>query len=89
MNTAMTASELPVPTATSFAVAGASADIDRLLAVHLHGLDELLRALSETGDAVSSGLHATASARCGTIGQDVRVSLPGDRMLEGRATGLD
>ncbi|MFJ4173836.1 biotin--[acetyl-CoA-carboxylase] ligase [Microbacterium sp. NPDC089696] len=89
VNTAMTTAELPVPTATSFAVLGAVADVDRLLADYLLGLDGLVAGLVATGDAVASGLHATVTARCATIGQDVRVSLPGERMLEGRAVRLD
>ncbi|KNY07455.1 biotin--[acetyl-CoA-carboxylase] ligase [Microbacterium sp. GCS4] len=89
VNTAMTASELPVPTATSFAVLGVVADADRLLSDYLIGLDGMIAGLAETGDAVASGLHAAASARCSTIGREVRVSLPGDRILEGRAIRLD
>lgn len=89
VNTAMTASALPVPTATSFAVLGVEADVDRLLTDYLQALDGLLAGLAEKGDAVSSGLHAAATARCVTLGRDVRVSLPGDRILEGRALRLD
>lgn len=89
VNTAMTASELPVPTATSFAVLGVEVDADRLLADYLGAFDHALSGLRESGDATASGLHAAATARCATIGQDVRVSLPGDRTLEGRAIALD
>lgn len=89
VNTAMTAAELPVPTATSFAVLGVEADADRLLASYLRALDRLVAELAGAGDAVSSGLHGSVSARCATIGLDVSVSLPGDFVLVGRATGLD
>lgn len=89
VNTAMTASELPVPTATSFAVLGVEPDVDRLLAGYLARLRSSLAALAASGDAVTGGLHAAVSGRCSTIGRDVRVSLPGDRVLEGRAAGLD
>jgi BirA family biotin operon repressor/biotin-[acetyl-CoA-carboxylase] ligase len=89
VNTAMTASQLPVPTATSFAVLGVEVDADRLLAAYLRTLDQLVVELAASGDAVSSGLHAAASERCATIGLDVRVSLPGDSVLVGRATALD
>ncbi|QDE34409.1 biotin--[acetyl-CoA-carboxylase] ligase [Microbacterium foliorum] len=89
VNTAMTESQLPVPTATSFAVLGVAADADRLLATYLRGLDELVADLAAAGDAVSSGLHAAASRRCATIGLDVRVSLPGGSVLVGTATALD
>ncbi|WP_235559887.1 biotin--[acetyl-CoA-carboxylase] ligase [Microbacterium sp. Leaf159] len=89
VNTAMTASDLPVPTATSFAVLGAEVDADRLLSVYLRDLDTLVAALAAAGDAVSSGLHAAAVDRCATIGLEVRVSLPGDRVLVGTAAALD
>lgn len=89
VNTAMTAQQLPVTTATSFAVAGGMVDEDRLVADYLRGLEFQLAALTETGDAVGSGLHAAVAARCSTIGRRVRVSMPGDQTLEGVATGLD
>lgn len=89
VNTAMTASELPIPTATSFAVLGVEPDVDRLLADYLRGFDSLLSALAAAGDAMSSGLHAAVSARCGTLGRAVRASLPGGRTLEGIAVSLD
>ena len=89
VNTAMPASALPVSTATSFAVLGSEADADRLIADYLRALDGLLRALAASGDAVSSGLHAAVTARCSTLGLAVRVSLPGERMLEGVARALD
>ncbi|WP_164233493.1 biotin--[acetyl-CoA-carboxylase] ligase [Microbacterium hydrocarbonoxydans] len=89
VNTAMTATELPVPTATSFAALGVQADVDRMLADYLRALDDLVAELATTGDAVRSGLHGAVTARCGTLGLDVRISLPGDRILEGVATSLD
>ena len=89
VNTAMTAPQLPVTTATSFAVAGVTVDEDRLLADYLSALDFQLAALAQTGDAVASGLHAAVTARCSTIGRRVRVSMPGDQTLEGVAVGLD
>ncbi|WP_217183465.1 biotin--[acetyl-CoA-carboxylase] ligase [Streptomyces sp. AC495_CC817] len=89
VNTAMTDAQLPVPTATSFAALGATADVDRLLADYLRRLDSLLEALVSSGDAVSSGLHDAVTRRCATVGLPVRVMLPGDRTLEGVATGVD
>lgn len=89
VNTAMTAAELPVPTATSFAVLGVRADADRLISVYLRELDRRISDLVEAGDAVASGLHAAVSARCATIGLDVRVTLPGDRTLDGTAVAVD
>lgn len=89
VNTAMTAEQLPVPTATSFAAVGAVADADRLIADYLTRLDALLGALHRGAHAVSSGLHADAVARCATLGRQVRVMLPGGAELTGTATGID
>lgn len=89
VNTAMTSEQLPVPTATSFAALDVAVDEDRLLAAYLRGLDAHLTALAAAGDAVSSGLHGAVTARCATIGQEVRVSMPGGRTLEGTAIALD
>lgn len=89
VNTAMTTSDLPVPSATSFAVVGVEVDADLLLSRYLRDLDALVAALTAAGDAAASGLHAAASDRCATIGLDVRVTLPGGRALVGTATALD
>lgn len=89
VNTAMTAEQLPVPTATSFAALGVSVDVDRLAADFLSGLDLLLTGLVTAGDAEESGLRRAVEERCLTIGQDVAVSLPDGSALRGRARGLD
>jgi BirA family biotin operon repressor/biotin-[acetyl-CoA-carboxylase] ligase len=87
VNTAMTAQQLPVPTATSFADLGATADEDALLAAYLEALDRYLSALTANG--AGSGVRSAVTARCGTIGQAVRVSLPSGLAQEGTATGID
>lgn len=89
VNTAMTSEELPVPTATSFALEGVAVDADRLLARYLDGLDTLVGGIATSGDAVASGVHEAVLRRCATIGSAVRVTLPGGRMLEGVAVALD
>jgi BirA family biotin operon repressor/biotin-[acetyl-CoA-carboxylase] ligase len=89
VNTAMTVSQLPVESATSFAVLGAQADVDKLLADYLRALGAFVTALTESGEAERSGVHSAVSARCATIGRDVRVSLPGGEALRGMASGLD
>lgn len=89
VNTAMTADELPVPTATSFAALGVEADVDRLLVDYLTGLDTTLRELVRTEDAVRAGLHEQVTARCLTLGADVDVSLPDGTLLHGRARRLE
>jgi len=89
VNTAMTAEQLPVPTAVSFTALDVEADADRLIADYLTRLDALIDALHRGEDAVSSGLHAATVARCVTLGQQVRVLLPGAAELNGTARGID
>lgn len=89
VNTAMTVEQLPVPTATSFAVLGVDADDDQLLAGYLEALDRHLSALVATEDAVASGLHGAVTDRCATLGKAVRVSMPAGRIVEGVATAID
>ncbi|WP_345941166.1 biotin--[acetyl-CoA-carboxylase] ligase [Microbacterium sp. Se63.02b] len=89
VNTAMTSAQLPVPTATSFGALGVAADDDRLLAAYLRLLDALVSELNATGGALQSGLHSAATARCATLGQAVRVSMPGGHVVEGTAAALD
>lgn len=89
VNTAMTEQQLPVTTATSFAVSGGVVDEDRLLAEYLGAFDRHLEHLVASGDATRSGLHAHATTRSATLGRTVRVLLPGDRTLEGTAAALD
>ncbi len=88
VNTAMTAEQLPVPTATSFAALGATADPDELIAMFLTGLDRAVRELRRAGTADASGLRARVEARCLTLGRDVVVSLPDGSSLHGVARGL-
>ncbi len=92
INTAMTAEQLPVPTATSFATLGVSVTpdlVDTLLADYLAALGELMGALLlEDGDAVRAGVHAEVEALCGTIGSAVRVHLPDGSELVGEALRL-
>ncbi|WP_336645086.1 biotin--[acetyl-CoA-carboxylase] ligase [Microbacterium sp. USHLN186] len=89
VNTAMTAAELPVPTATSFAMLGVAVNADALLAEYLIGLRARIVALSRDGDAMASGLHDAVAARCLTLGRPVQVSLPDGELLHGRAVRLE
>ncbi len=75
--------QLPVPTGTSLALAGAG-DVDRtaLVAAYLHRLAELL-------DEAGADTRAGYRRRCLTIGQDVALSLPDGETLEGRAVAVD
>jgi BirA family biotin operon repressor/biotin-[acetyl-CoA-carboxylase] ligase len=91
LNVTVRAAELPSPEATSLALAGAaSTDRDPLVR-------ELLRALARryerwrdaTGDAEASGLRRAYLENCRTLGQDVRVTLPGGEELVGEAATVD
>jgi BirA family biotin operon repressor/biotin-[acetyl-CoA-carboxylase] ligase len=90
VNTAMTAEQLPVASATSLAIEGGDPDPDTVLAGYLGHLRNLVEAyLDADGDAAASGLAARATALCVTLGRDVRVDLPAGTAIEGRATALD
>lgn len=82
INTAMSAQQLPVPTATSFAAQGIDVDADRLLADYLTGLQHGIRSLG------SARLHAEVTERCLTLGQTVDVSLPDGTTLTGTAVRI-
>lgn len=86
VNTAMTTDELPVPSATSFAVLGIDVDEDLLLARYMVGLRDGIAQLAVEGGA---HLRGEIEQLCATVGKDVAVSLPDDSILRGRATGLD
>ncbi|MDJ1112924.1 biotin--[acetyl-CoA-carboxylase] ligase [Microbacterium dauci] len=88
VNTAMTAADLPVPTATSFAARGVVADEDRLLADYLTGLRDAVADIAVGGDAFDR-LRERIGAECSTVGADVRVSLPDGTDLDGRVARLD
>ena len=85
VNTRMTPGQLP--TATSLAIVGADVDPDRLLADYLQGLRRMLAAAVSAEGGV--GVRAEVRELCATLGSEVRVMLPDERTLEGRATGLD
>lgn len=91
LNVSLRPDELPVPSATSLAIErGACLDRDPLLRAVLREVESHYRDWSQAaGDADRSGLRAAYQASSATIGRDVRVELPGERFLEGRATGVD
>ena len=91
LNVTVHADELPGPDATSLLLAGAAyTDRDPLLR-------ELLRALARwyerwrdaSGDPEASGVRRAYLENCRTVGQDVRVSLPGGQDLIGEAATVD
>lgn len=93
LNVSLRESELPMPQATSLAIAGASTQ-DRavLLRAVLRTLGALLAAWEAAGGdpAVGHpGLHASYTRRCVTLGCLVRVELPDGRTVHGRAVEVD
>ena len=90
LNVAATEAELPpagpgslVP--TSLAIVGRpETDRDALLAAILDRLGKLYDVLQAGGEVRDEYV-----AWCGTLGQRVRIELPGDRSLTGTATGID
>jgi BirA family biotin operon repressor/biotin-[acetyl-CoA-carboxylase] ligase len=89
LNVGMTAEELPVPEATSLAVAGQAPDRTELLIAVLASLWESYTAWQEGGDLGGMRLAASYAAACATLGRQVRVALPSGEELTGTATGID
>lgn len=77
--------ELPVPTATSLALAGATVDRTALLGEVLYSLRAQLVSLARSPHAVM-GTYRGLSA---TLDRDVRVDLPGGTAISGRVTNID
>jgi BirA family biotin operon repressor/biotin-[acetyl-CoA-carboxylase] ligase len=91
LNVSVREAELPVPTATSLAVENAACvDRDPLIRAVLREIDRHYRDWTAAdGDADACGLRPAYLAASGTVGREVRVELPGDRVLTGLATGVD
>lgn len=92
LNVSTTPAELPVPTATSLAVEGVEVDRTELLLAILRRLatryDAWVRHPDGAG-AAGAELRAAYTSACATLGRTVRVELPGDQVLNGRAAGVD
>jgi BirA family biotin operon repressor/biotin-[acetyl-CoA-carboxylase] ligase len=90
VNLSLTADQLPTPTSTSLALAGANVTVDDVLSAYLAELAPALDALSSAGGrAAETSIPAAVAARCNTIGQSVRVELPTGEKPVGTATGID
>ncbi|MFC7405025.1 biotin--[acetyl-CoA-carboxylase] ligase [Georgenia alba] len=90
VNVRQTASDLPVPWATSLALLGADIEPPAVLSAVGHELLPLLaRWEAAAGDARAAGLHAEVTAACATVGAQVRTEVPGGDGPAGRAVGLD
>ena len=90
LNVTLRESELPVPTAISLALAGASCtDRDTVLKAVLRAVaDEYLGWRAVAGDGARSVLPRYREL-CVTLGRDVRAELPGGTAVEGRAVEID
>lgn len=86
VNTAMTAEQLPVPTAVSFGTLGLDVDPDALAAAFVERLGALVAQLRSGGGAA---VHDLVQERCLSIGRDIDVSLPDGTSLRGRGTALE
>ena len=90
LNIALRADELPVETATSTSIEGATVSREDLLVDLLDGLRERYLAwVAAGGDPAACGLLEDYRSRCLTLGRQVRAHLPGGDVLEGRATDVD
>lgn len=91
INVTLREHELPVPQACSLAIAGAeSTDRDTLLRALLRSFgDWYTRWSAAGGDADAAGLRDAYLGACVTLGREVRAELPGDRVVTGRASGVD
>ncbi|MFN2478459.1 MAG: biotin--[acetyl-CoA-carboxylase] ligase [Pseudonocardiaceae bacterium] len=91
LNVTLRFDELPVPTATSLAIEQAACtDRDPLLRALLRGLDgELRQWCQHKGDPITSGLRDAYRKHCATLGERVRVELPGQPELIGTAENVD
>jgi BirA family biotin operon repressor/biotin-[acetyl-CoA-carboxylase] ligase len=91
INVSQSADQLPVPSATSLALAGAQ-HVDReamLVALVAAQLEVAQRWRDSGGDARGSGLADEVAAVCSTLGTVVRVELPGGGSVSGLAARLD
>ena len=91
LNVSLRADELPVPTAGSLALAGATGtDRDPLLRAVLRAVEDWYgRWSAADGDPVSSVLLEAYAAGCVTLGRTVRAELPGGDALTGEAVAVD
>ena len=85
INVDQTADELPVPTATSLALAGHPVDRTALFGDVVQSLRLWLGVFAGSPNTFMNQYRG----RSATLDRDVRVSLPGDRVVEGRVANLD
>ncbi len=84
VNTTLASDQLPVPTATSLALAGAEVDPGEVAAAILEALGEWYQRWLGGSD-----LRVDYAARCSSVGRTVRVLLSATESVTGEATGVD
>ncbi|MRG60534.1 biotin--[acetyl-CoA-carboxylase] ligase [Agromyces sp. CFH 90414] len=91
LNLTLDEHDLPTLTSTSLLLAtGRRPDADAVLADYLRRLLEMVAVFAAAGgDAAAAGIADRVASLCGTIGSEVRVELPGDRLLVGTAERID
>jgi BirA family biotin operon repressor/biotin-[acetyl-CoA-carboxylase] ligase len=94
LNLSLTREQLPTPVSTSLDLAGVALHGDELadaaLSSYLRHLRELYTGFVRLGgDPVGSGVAEQLDELCTTIGQQVKVELPGAPDLIGTAVGID
>jgi BirA family biotin operon repressor/biotin-[acetyl-CoA-carboxylase] ligase len=94
LNLSLDHDQLPTPVSTSLALAGVGLSGDGLadaaLSTYLRHLRELYTGFVRLGgDALGSGVAEQLDELCTTIGQRVKVQLPGAADLVGAAVGID
>ncbi len=90
LNVSTAPGELPVDTATSLMIgSGSEPDRTALLLAILAAVREEYDGWQSGGEQAGEDLRAAYLRSCVTVGQDVRVELPGAAPLLGRATGID
>jgi len=94
LNLSLDRDQLPTPVSTSLALAGVGLSGDGLadaaLSAYLRHLRELYTGFVRLGgDALGSGVAEQLDELCTTIGQQVKVQLPGAADLVGAAVGID
>jgi BirA family transcriptional regulator, biotin operon repressor / biotin---[acetyl-CoA-carboxylase] ligase len=89
LNVTLRAAELPVPIATSLALAGATCtDRDPVLRAALRAIAAEYAAWRQAAGSGEDGLLAKYRALCVTLDRDVRIELPGGDAMEGRAVDI-
>jgi BirA family biotin operon repressor/biotin-[acetyl-CoA-carboxylase] ligase len=90
INVTTTREELPTPLATSLSLEQATTtDRSTLVKAVLRRLEGVLAEWEAGAGLPSRGLMAAYRSACSTIGQQVRIDLPGQRFVGGVASGID